>query len=140
VTELQARPSGITASALVFLSASAYLLVAGLIMLVSPGTVSMAAGAPLLGGLELAGPFMFLLIAAVGLVIAIGLLWLHKWARRVAILVAGIGVVLLLPSVSSAVVDFRLGKLAWGGLAMIVRVVIVWYLQQQETREFFVTR
>jgi hypothetical protein len=140
VTELQARPSGVTASALVFLSASAYLLVAGLIMVVSPGTVSMAAGAPLLGGLELAGPFMFLLIAAVGLVIAIGLLWLHKWARRVAILVAGIGVVLLLPSMSSAVVDFRIGKLAWGGLGMIVRVVMVWYLHQQETRECFVAR
>jgi hypothetical protein len=140
VSELQARPSGVTASALVFLSASAYLLVAGLIMVVSPGTVSMAAGAPLLGGLELAGPFMFLLIAAVGLVIAIGLLWLHKWARRVAILVAGIGVVLLLPSMSSAVVDFRIGKLAWGGLGMIVRVVMVWYLHQQETRECFVAR
>jgi hypothetical protein len=42
--------------------------------------------------------------------------------------------------VSSAVVDFRIGKLAWGGLGMIVRVVIVWYLHQEETREFFAAR
>jgi hypothetical protein len=140
VTELEPRPSGVTAIAVAFLSAAAFLLGVGLIMLVRPGTVSMAAGAALLGGLELAGPFMFLLMAAVGLVIAIGLLRLHMWARRVAILVAGIGVLLLLPSVSSAVVDFRIGKLAWGGLGMIVRVVIVWYLHQEETREFFAAR
>ena len=112
MTELEPRPSGVTAIAVAFLSAAAYLLGVGLIMLVRPGTVSMAAGAALLGGLE----------------------------RRVAILVAGIGVLLLLPSVSSAVVDFRIGKLAWGGLGMIVRVVIVWYLHQEETREFFAAR
>lgn len=63
---MQAPPSGVTAIAVVFLLASAYLLVVGLTTLVSPGTISMAAGAPLLGGLELAGPFMFLLIAAAG--------------------------------------------------------------------------
>jgi hypothetical protein len=134
---MQAPPSGVTAIAVVFLLASAYLLVVGLTMLVSPGTMSMAAGAPLLGGLELAGPFMFLLIAAVGLVVASGLLWLHIWARRFAILVAMLGVVLLLPGVSNAVVDFRIGKLAWGGLGMILRVMIIWYLSQPAVREEF---
>ena len=137
MTEMQAPPSGVTAIAVVFLLASAYLLVVGLTTLVSPGTISMAAGASLLGGLELAGPFMFLLIAAAGLVIAIGLLWLHIWARRFAILVAMLGVVLLLPGVSNAVVDLRIGKLAWGGLGMILRVMIIWYLSQQPVREQF---
>jgi hypothetical protein len=131
------RLAGVTAVAVVFLLAAAYLLVVGLIMLLRPGAVSMAAGAPLLGGLELAGAYMFLLTAAVGGVIGLGLLHMHNWARWVAIAIAGIGVLFLLPAVSTAVVDFRSGNLAWGGLGMIVRVMIVWYLCQSTTREAF---
>ncbi len=89
------RPAGVTAVAAVFLLSGAYLLVVGLIMLARPGLVSMAAGAALLGGLELAGPYMFLLAAAVGVTVAIGLWWLRKWARWLAILIAMIGVVML---------------------------------------------
>jgi multidrug transporter EmrE-like cation transporter len=125
---------------MVSLLAAAYLLVVGLIMLLRPGAVSMAAGAPLLGGLELAGPYMFLLVAAVAGVIGTGLLRLHNWARWIAIVLAATGVVFLLPTVSSAVVDFRIGNLAWGGLGMIVRVILVWYLSQPDTRGAFLKR
>ena len=105
-----ARPAGVTAVAIAFLLAAAYLLVIGWTMLARPGLISMAAGAQLLGGLELAGPYLFLLTAAVGMVIAIGLWLLQNWARWMAILVAVIGVVLLLPNVSSAILDFRFGN------------------------------
>jgi len=131
------RPAGVTAVAAAFLLAAAYLLAVGLTMLASPGLVSMAAGAELLGGLELAGPYMFLLMAALGAVIALGLWHLHRWARWLAILVAMIGVVLLLPSVSSAMLDFRIGKLGSGGLGVIARTMIVWYLFQQPVGEAF---
>jgi hypothetical protein len=131
------RPRGVTGVAVLFVLAAAYLLAVGLVMLARPGLISMAAGADLLGGLEVAGPYMFLLIAALGTAIAVGLLHLHNWARRVAIVIAMIGVVLVLPRVSSSVIDLRIGKLAWGGLAMIVRVVIVWYLYQVPVREVF---
>ena len=131
------RPAGVTAVAMVFLVAAVYLLGVGLAMLVRPGSISMAAGAQLLGGLELAGPYMFLLMAAVGAIIALGLWQRQDWARWIAILVALIGVVLLLPSVSSALFDFRLGKLAWGGLETIVRSLVVWYLYQPAVREAY---
>ena len=131
------RPAGVTAVAATFFLAAAYLLVVGLTMLARPGLVSMAAGAELLGGLELAGPYMFLLIAALGAVIALGLWRLHRWARWLAILVAMIGVVLLLPSVSSAVFDFRMTKLVSGGLGVIVRTMIVWFLFQEPVRNSF---
>ena len=131
------RPVGVTAVAIAFLLAGAYLLAVGLTMLARPGLVSMAAGAELLGGLELAGPYMFLLTATVAGVIALGLWWLHNWARWLAILVAMIGVVFLLPSVSSAILDFRFVKLLWGGLGTILRVMIVWYLIQPAVKEAF---
>jgi hypothetical protein len=130
----------VTAVAAAFLLAAAYLLAVGLTMLARPGLVSMAAGAELLGGLELAGPYMFLLIGALGGVIALGLWRLHGWARWLAILAAMIGVAMLLPSVSSAVLDFRIAKLASGGLGVIVRTLIVWYLLQEPAREAFTTK
>jgi len=134
------RPAGVTAIAVAFLLAAAYLLVIGLTMLARPGLVSMAAGAPLLGGLELAGPYMFLLIALLGIVVGLGLLRLYNWARWAAILAAAIGVLFLLPDVSSAVLDFHFEKLAWGGLGTIVRVMIVWYLFQEPVQVVFTTK
>jgi hypothetical protein len=131
------RPAGVTAVAAAFFLAGAYLLAVGLTMLARPGLVSMAAGAELLGGLELAGPYMFLLMGALGAGVAIGLWLLHRWARWVALLVAMIGVVLLLPNVSSALIDFRLGKLVWSGLGVMVRTMIVWYLFQVPVVEAF---
>ena len=131
-----ARPTGVTAIAILFLLVAAYLSVIGGFMLVSPGSVSMSAGAPLLGGLELAGPFMFLLIATVAALIGWGLLRMNNWARRVAIVAALAGCVLLIPSVSAAAVDLRL-SLLWGGLGIMVRVMVVWYLWQTPIVEQF---
>ncbi|MGA9814077.1 MAG: hypothetical protein WBQ64_14920 [Terriglobales bacterium] len=134
------RPAGVSAVAAAFFLSGAYLLGVGLIMLVRPGVVSMAAGAALLGGLELAGPYMFLLAAGAGATVALGLWWLHRWARWLAIVIAMIGVVMLLPSVSSAMLDFRIAGLAWGGLGAILRVMIVWYLFQEPVQNAFTTK
>ncbi|HTE89423.1 MAG TPA: hypothetical protein VK639_10735 [Terriglobales bacterium] len=131
------RPIGVSLIAILFLFTAAYLIVVGAVMLFSPGSVSMSSGADLLGGLEVAGPYMFLLIAVVATAIGVGLLQLHNWARRLAILTALLGMVLLLPSVSSAVLDFRITQLIWGGLGVMVRAMIVWYLYQPPLKEAF---
>jgi len=130
------RPSGVTAVAFLFFAAATYLLILGLAMLIFPGAVSMSLGAPLLNGLELAGPYMFVLTAAVSAAVGFGLLKLNNWARRIASLIAMIGVVMLVPTVSSAVIEFR-PSLVWGWLGVIVRVAVVWYLWQLSTREVF---
>jgi hypothetical protein len=130
-------PVGVTAIACLFFIAAGYLSILALLMLFSPGSVSMSLGAPLLGGLELAGPYMFLLVAAVGAAIGFGLLRLNNWARRAAIAAALLGVVQLVPTVSSAVVGFQAAALVWGGLGVIVRVMAVWYLFQEPVRDAF---
>ena len=61
----------------------------------------MSAGAPLLFGLELAGPYMFMLMAALGGIVAWGLIKLNNIVRHFAIIIALTGVVMLVPSVSS---------------------------------------
>jgi hypothetical protein len=82
---------------------------------------------------------MFLLVGAVGLAIGAGLLRLNNWARRAAILLAMIGIVQVIPAVSGNVIALRFAGLAWGGLRIIVRVIIVWYLYQQPVKESFET-
>ena len=131
------RPAGVLVIAVVFLAVAAYLAAAGGVMIVAPGTVSMALGAPLLNGLEVAGPYMFLLGGALAVLIGWGLLRLNPWARRAAIVTAFAGVVLLTPAASAAVFEFRIGRLVSTGVGVIVRVIIVWYLWQTPVAEYF---
>src|SRR5258706_7432884 len=106
-------------------------------MLVRPGTVPMSAGAPLLFGLELSGPYMFLLMAVVGGGVAWGLIELNNIVRHTALLIAITGIVMLVPSVSAATVIVQPKALAFGGLGIIVRVIVTWYLSRGEVADEF---
>ena len=133
----EAVPGGIRAIAIIFAACGAYLGIVGLLMLVRPGSVSMTAGAPLLFGLELAGPYMFLLMALVGGAVAWGLIRLNNVTRHIAMLIAITGVVMLVPPVSAATVLVQPRALVFGGLGIIVRVIIAWYLAQGHIAEEF---
>jgi hypothetical protein len=130
------RPTGVTSIAVIFFAAGAYLAALGAVMLKWPGAISMAMGASLMSGLELAGPYMFLLVAAVAFLIGWGLLRMNRWARWLAIIATFAGFVMLIPSVSAAVVSLG-WSLVWGGLGIIVRMVVVWYLWQTPVAEQF---
>ena len=136
-SETGERPAPVTAIAVLFLLAAAYLIALGTVMLVSPGAVSMAAGSELLGGLETWGPYMFLLAGSAGVIIAVGLLRMENLARRAAALIAIAGVVLLIPRVSAAVVSLHFKTLFISGAGIMVRVIVAFYLYQQPTREAF---
>ena len=130
------RPFGVTVIAGAFFLAAAYLLVLGMVRLVDPNAVSLSLGAPLLHGLELAGPFAFLLAAAAACFVAIGLLRLRNLARRAAIVICGAGIVMLVPKVSAASSDISLNFFLAGSM-IIIRVMIIWYLWQSWTAEKF---
>jgi len=130
-------PSGVRAIAALFVLCGIYLAITGLLMLARPGAISMVAGAPLLFGLEVAGPYMFLIVAAAAGGIAWGLMRLNNIMRHAAILAACAGIVMLVPSVSGAVVAVRLKGLAFGGLGIVIRVVVAWYLSQAHIADQF---
>lgn len=130
------RPIGVTAIATVFAVTAAYLAILGAILLLSPGAVSLSLGAPLLRGLELAGPYMFLLAAAVIAIVAVGLFRLKNLARRAAIAICLAGMVMLLPKVSADAADFG-PRFFTAGAMVVVRMMIVWYLWQYWTAEKF---
>ncbi len=133
-------PDGVRAIAALFALCGIYLAIAGALMLLSPGAIAMAAGSPLLFGLELAGPYMFLLMACVAGGVAWGLAKLNNIVRHAALLIAITGIVMLVPSVSAATVMVQPKALVLGGLGIIVRVMVAWYLSRGEVADQFKTR
>lgn len=133
------RPAGIRAIILVCVAlAIVSVSYAGLTF---AGRVPLSAGAWLLGGgLEQLGPVAFLIYAAVLLVLSVALARRWRWARRAAILVAVAGIALVVPAVSSAVVDSRFLAIGREAVQIIVRVVIVFYLSQEPVKDWFASR
>jgi hypothetical protein len=130
------RPRGVLAVAIVFFLASAYLLVLGLIKLINPEAIPLSLGAPLLHGLVIYGPYMFLLAGGFGLITSYGLFRLKNLARRAAIVVTVAGIVLLIPKVSADAAEFSADFFLAGSM-IVVRIMIAWYLWQGWTAEKF---
>ncbi len=130
------RPAGVTAIAILHFLVATYLAVLGFVRLVSPESVSLSLGAPLLHGLEVSGPYMFLLAAGVAAIVGFGLLRLKNLARRAAIVIGMAGVVMLIPKLSADAADLTV-RLLLAGFAVVIRVAIVWYLWQSWTAEKF---
>ena len=133
------RPGGVLAIAILFFAVSAYLAALGIIKLANPDAVSLSLGAPFLHGLELDGPIMFLIAAVIGASIAVGLLRLSRLARRGAIVIVLAGMILQIPKVAAETGEFS-PRFFVAALAVIVRVMILWYLWQSWTVEKFVNR
>jgi hypothetical protein len=102
------------------------------------GVLPLASGAFLLGaGLELYGPLMFLIFAFLFARAGFGLLRLSRWSRYLAILLAGLGIYLLVPTLSSAVMELRLQALVRDGAQVIARGMVIWYMLQPPVSEVF---
>jgi hypothetical protein len=121
------RPAGVVVISLLFALAAIFLWTFAAVKLVAPEAVSLMSASSLMYGLELAGPYMALLMGSGYAVIGWGLFRLHNWARWAAMAVITIGVVSLVPQISMA----ELGvPILWYGLQIAVRVAVAWYLAQ----------
>jgi hypothetical protein len=121
------RPKGITVIASLFALTAVYLWTIAANLLISPGAISLMAGRHFLYGLELVGPYMFLLGGSVYASVAWGLFRLQNWARWIAMLLIVISTASLIPKISMA----ELGvPILWYGLQIALRVAIGWYLAQ----------
>ena len=125
-------PTGVGAIAALFLFGGGFLSIAGLLILLRPGLISMTVAAPLLFGLETAGPYMFLLTGILTCGIGWGLVRRLNIVRLVAILLAIAGIVMLVPPVSAAAAMIEPRALARAGTGIVVRVLVVWYLSRAD--------
>lgn len=127
VFSLMQRPAGVTIISALFLLAAIYLWTIGVVKLLAPEAISLISGAQLMYGLELAGPYMAMLIGTGYALIGGGLFRLHNWARWAAMLVMVVAVASLVPKISMA----ELGvPVLWYGLQIALRAAVAWYLAQ----------
>jgi len=133
------RPAGV--KVLVALCVVAAIASLAFVVLILAGSAPLSSGAFLLGGgLEQLGFVAFLLYAALLIILSLALWNRWRWARRVAILVAVIGIVLAVQPLSSAVMDSRMFAIAREGAQIIVRVMMVFYLSQEPVKDWFAQR
>jgi hypothetical protein len=104
-----------------------YLWSVAAILLIAPGTISLMAGKYFAYGLEIAGPYMILLVGSCYAVIAWGLFRLQNWARWLAMLVIAFSLVPLVPKISMAELGL---PILWYGSQIALRVAAGWYLAQ----------
>lgn len=121
------RPPGLTAIATLFFLAALYLFVIATVKLISPEAISLTSAGQLMFGLELAGPYMALLVGSGWALVGWGLLRLHRWARWAAMLIMTIGIGWLVPKISMAELGL---PLFWYGLQIALRGAVAWYLAQ----------
>jgi hypothetical protein len=121
-------------ASLCWLSAT-FLVITGLLR--AFGIVPLRSGAFLLEGLQLMGPVIFFLAAAAS--IAIGFALILRWpgARRLGILLFALFGFAAIPSISSAVMEFRWLILATEGAKLLSCVLIIFYLMQPDVVTYF---
>ena len=121
------RPAGVTAISAFFFLAAIYLCTIGAVKLLAPNAISLMAGRYFMYGMEVAGPYMTLLVGAGYALVGWGLFRLHHWARWAAMLVMVLGVAALVPKISMA----ELGvPVFWYGSQIALHVAVGWYLAQ----------
>jgi hypothetical protein len=130
-----ARPDGIRLLGLACYGLAAYLAING--VLVFLGVVSFASGTYVLGGLETMGPLIYFLVAAVLSALAFALLRGWPWARRVAVIAAGLLIAGSVMPISSAVAYSQVFAMIVHGAKIIIAIVIIRYLLQPEVVEWF---
>ena len=121
------RPAGLTVISALFFLAAIYLWTVGVVKLLAPEAISLMSGAQLMYGLELAGPYMAMLVGSGYALVGWGLFRLHNWARWAAMLVMVVAVASLVPKISMA----ELGvPVIWYGSQIVLRTAVAWYLAQ----------
>lgn len=127
VCDYMQRPAGVTAISVLFFLAAIFLWTIGAVKLVAPEAISLMSGSLFMYGLELAGPYMALLVGSGYALTAWGLFRIHNWARWAAMAVIVIGVASLVPKISMA----ELGApILWYGLQIALHAAAAWYLAQ----------
>ena len=121
------RPAIVTAISVLFFVAAIFLWTVGAVKLLAPNAISLMCASPFMYGLELAGPYMVLLIGTGWALIGWGLFRLRNWARWAAMVVMVISVAALVPKISLAEIG---AALLWYGLQIALRAAAAWYLAQ----------
>jgi hypothetical protein len=133
---------GVTILAVLYIIGAAFLGLCGVLFFVGgsmlsnlaraggPGSALFAMGGAIVGG-------FFLVLALIDLVLGIGFLKLQNWARVVAIVLIGIGVLFGLLGMASMILHLILFALTIRAIVMAIQIWILVYLFKPHVKQAF---
>ena len=136
------RPTGVTVLAVLYFLGTAILGICGLLFILGgsmlsglaqsggPGSALFAAGGAVIGS-------FFLVFALLELAIGIGFIKLQNWARVVAIVLIGIGVLFGILGIFSLLAHFMLFFLLFRLIVLGVQIWILMYLFKPHVKQAF---
>ncbi len=135
------RPTGVTILAVLGFIGAGMLVLAALAMLVGGAMVANMAARP---GLAMIGgvggaivAVVFLGIAALYLVVALGFLKLQNWARVLTIVLCGVGVLFNGLGVLNALVHFHVVIVVWQAIVVAIDLWVMLYLLKPHVKQAF---
>ena len=134
------RPTGVTILAVLAFIGAGFLVLGALAFIFGGAMLaglSKAGGGALLGGLGMVAAVIFLAIAALYVVIGIGLLGLKNWARVVTIVLIALGLVSGAFGLVSSLTHFSIGLLLWRACIFVIDVWILIYLFKPHVKQAF---
>jgi hypothetical protein len=141
------RPTGVTVIAILDFLGAAFCVVIGLAMMLGGGFLASfvnqqggqgnAGAAGILAGLGAALGIFCLIIAAIDIVLAVGLLKLKEWARIVTIILTGIFGALVLLGLLGSFIHFNLFATVIRICVLAIQTFIIMYLLKPEVKAAF---
>jgi hypothetical protein len=140
------RPTGVTVIAVLDFIGAAFCVIGGVLMFAGGamlgslfGAAANANGTPAVGAGVMAGMgaalgVIFLLIAALAIVVAMGLLKLKNWARITTIVLAALG---LLGSIRNFIGGLGNGAIIMGVIFVAYYIWVIWYMLQPNVKQAF---
>jgi uncharacterized membrane protein (DUF2068 family) len=135
------RPAGVTFLAILAFVGAVILALGGLVMCLGGAMISRMAVYPGMGmmagiGGALIG-LMLLGVAAVYVIMGVGLWKLQNWARILTIVLAGLGVLFFGVGILGALFHFHILLLFWRAIFLALNVWIIVYLLQPNVKQAF---
>ena len=136
------RPTGVTILAALYFIVAAFLALCGILFIVGgsmlsglvhgggPGSALFAMGGAVVGGI-------FLVLAVLDLAIGIGFIKLQNWARVVAIILIGIGVLFGLLNMATMLAHFVMFVLVVRLIFLAIEIWILVYLFKPHVKQAF---
>lgn len=135
------RPTGVTVISVLGFIGSGLLLLAALGMFLGGAILSSLAARPGIGMMAGIGGVIvgvvFICIAAVYLVLGIGLWKLQEWARILTLVFIGLGIILNAFSILQSVMHFHIFRFFFQAVFIAVDIWIIVYLLQPNVRQAF---
>jgi hypothetical protein len=131
----QARPTGVRVIAITCFVLAVFLIADGL--LIALGILPLASGRYVLGEYTTMGVLIYFVVAAVLVLLGVGLLRGWSFSRRLAIAAAALFLATSAIPVSAAVTYFQIMRIVIHGAKIIVAIMAIRYLLQAEVVEYF---